>query len=44
MLVSLRNNKSPGNDELTKEFYEMFWKEIKKSFHEFHSGNKRKKN
>ena len=23
------NNKSPGNDSLTKEFYETFWEEIK---------------
>ena len=35
MLKSLKcmeNNKSPGNDELSKEFYESFWDEIKKSF------------
>ena len=25
----MQNNKSPGNDGLTKEFYEMFWNEIK---------------
>ena len=26
------NNKSPGNDRLTKEFYETFWNELKDSF------------
>ena len=28
----MQNNKSPGNDGLTKEFYEMFWNEIKNPF------------
>ena len=28
----MQNNKSPGNDELTKEFYKMFWIEIKNPF------------
>ena len=28
-LKSMANNKSPGNDVLTKEFYETFWEEIK---------------
>ena len=28
-LKSMPNNKSPGNDGLTKEFYETFWEEIK---------------
>ena len=26
------NNKSPGNDSLSKEFYETFWEELKKPF------------
>ena len=33
MLKALKqNNKSPGNDGLTKEFYEKFWNEIKHPF------------
>ena len=28
-LKSMQNNKTPGNDGLTKEFYETFWNEIK---------------
>ena len=28
-LLSMPNNKSPENDGLTKEFYEIFWEEIK---------------
>ena len=31
-LKSIQNNKSPGNDGLTKEFYETFWNEIKNPF------------
>ena len=39
-LKSMQNNKSPGNEELTKEFYEMFWSKIK---HPFMNGSKGKK-
>ena len=28
----MENNKSPGNDGLSKEFYECFWDEVKKQF------------
>ena len=28
-LIGINNNKSPGNDELTKEFYYTFWNDIK---------------
>ena len=31
-LKGMPNNKSPGNDGLTKEFYETFWNELKESF------------
>ena len=31
-LKSMENNKSPGNDGLSKEFYECFWNEIEKQF------------
>ena len=31
-LKSMKNIKSPGNDRLSKEFYECFWDEIKKPF------------
>ena len=31
-LKSFSNNKSPGNDGLTKEFYEAFWIDLKKPF------------
>ena len=32
ILKSMQNNKSPGNDGLTKEFYETFWNELKEIF------------
>ena len=28
----MQNDKSPGNDGLTKEFYETFWHDIKEIF------------
>ena len=28
----MQNNKSPGNDNLTKEFYKTFWDELKEIF------------
>ena len=31
-LKSMPNDKSPGNDGLTKEFFETFWSEVKKTF------------
>ena len=31
-LKSMQNNKTPGNDEFTKEFYWTFWNEIKHFF------------
>ena len=38
-LLGMENNKSPGNDGLTKEFYVSFWNEIKELFiNFFHTG------
>ena len=31
-LKSMQSDKSPGNDGLTKEFYEKFWNKLKKIF------------
>ena len=31
-LKNMQNNKSPGNDGLTKEFFECFWDDLKKPF------------
>ena len=31
-LKRMKNNKSPGNDRLLKEFYEFFYNKIKKPF------------
>ena len=31
-LKSMQSDKSPGNNGLTKEFYEMFWNEMKEIF------------
>ena len=30
--MSMQNNKSPGNDGLTKEFFVTFWEDIKDVF------------
>ena len=32
VLKSFSNSKSPGNDGLTKEFYETFWEELRQPF------------
>ena len=33
-MKSMKNNKTPGNNGLTKEFYEIFWDELKTSLME----------
>ena len=30
---SMPNDKSPGNDGLTKEYFEIFWSDVKKHFY-----------
>ena len=34
-LRSMQNDKSPGNDGLTKEFYETFWDDLKEIFEKY---------
>ena len=36
-LQSMENNKSHGNDGLSKEFYECFWDEVKKALFSLYS-------
>ena len=38
--ISFENNKSPGNDGLTKEFYCTFWDDIKNTFMKFRKESK----
>ena len=42
-LKSMQNDKSPGNDGLTKEFYETFWNELIEIFIDSVSGTKEKR-
>ena len=42
-LKSMQNNKFPGNDGLTKEFYKSFWNEIKNPFMNSIMGAREKK-
>ena len=39
-LMSMQNNKSPGNDGLSKEFFVTFWEDIKDVFFKFMSCSK----
>ena len=38
----MQNDKSPGNDRLTKEFYETFWNNLKEIFVNYVSETKEK--
>ena len=42
-LKTMQNDKSPGNDRLTKEFYEIFWNELKEIFVDSVSETKEKR-
>ena len=39
----MQNDKSPGNDRLTKEFYETFWNNLKEIFVNYVSETKEKR-
>ena len=42
-LMSMQNNKPPGNDGLKKEFFVTFWEDIKDVFFKFISYSKTEK-